>query len=400
VGFLALGFSAFVAFGVVLVLVGANQAELARSLDMDLSRSGLLGAAVALGAGVGVTGAGPIVDRFPRRPLLVASLLVTAATLLTIDAGASFELAFLHVLVLGASAGFYDTLLNAVAIQPDAARTPAQLARRLAFLHAGATVGAVAGPPLIALLARATPPGGTVWVSSFHATGLAMLALALWAACVPLPPPLRAEPAAAGAAAAPRSLVSLTLVALALVGFAYVGVETALTVFAVPWASAHGLSPERGRIAISALWLGLLAGRVAMLVTGRSLGARFLIVAGAVGAAGLGAALALGLPQVELVMAFVGLALGAVYPAMIGLAGDRFPAASGTAAGIVAGAGAVGGFVLPWLAGALGDAFGLGAGLAAVAACCLVITAAAIALRRREGVRARALRLGSASAPR
>lgn len=399
-GFLALGFSAFVAFGVVLVLVGANQAELARSLDMDLSRSGLLGAALALGAGVGVTGAGPIVDRLPRRPLFVGSLLVAAAALLTIDADARFARAFVHVLVLGAGAGFYDTLLNAVAIQPDAARTPAQLARRLAFLHAGATVGAVAGPPLVAWLASRAAPGEPVWVASFHATGVAMLGLALWAALVPLPPPRGGPAPAAEAADAPRSLVSLSLLALALVGFAYVGVETALTVFAVPWAGAHGLPPERGQLAISALWLGLLAGRIGMLLAGRSLGTRFLVACGGGGAAVLGVALALDSARIELVMALAGVTLGAVYPVMIGLAGERFPTASGTAAGIVAGAGAFGGFALPWLAGAVGDAAGLAAGLSTVALCTLVIAFAALALRRREGTRARALRLGSASAPR
>jgi hypothetical protein len=57
-----LGFSAFLVFGVVLVLVGANQAALARDLALDLSRSGLLGSALVLGIGMGVVGAGPLVD--------------------------------------------------------------------------------------------------------------------------------------------------------------------------------------------------------------------------------------------------------------------------------------------------------------------------------------------------
>jgi hypothetical protein len=57
---LALGFSAFLAFGVLLVLVGANQADLARDLDLDLAHSGLLVSSLALGIGIGVVGAGPI----------------------------------------------------------------------------------------------------------------------------------------------------------------------------------------------------------------------------------------------------------------------------------------------------------------------------------------------------
>nr|MCU0255881.1 MFS transporter [Vicinamibacterales bacterium] len=187
---LVLGFFAFLAFGVVLVLVGANQAALAQALDMDLAGSGLLGAALALGAGVGVTGAGPIVDRFPRRPLFVASALLAAAALLTIHPGVSYARAFAHLVVLGVGVGFYDTLLNAVVIQ----RSGAAAARPLALLHAGATAGAVAGPFLVAALSRIGD-----WTGSFHATGWALVGLALWAACVPLPAPARHREASAGA---------------------------------------------------------------------------------------------------------------------------------------------------------------------------------------------------------
>ena len=388
-----LGFAAFVVFGVLLVLVGANQDALAKSLEMDLARSGLLGAAFALGAGVGVTGAGPVVDRLPRRPLFVVSLLASAAALLSLDASATFARAFLHMLALGAGAGFYDTLLNAVAIQDGNARGEASLGRRLAFLHAGATLGAVGGPPLVAVLASR---GG--WASSFHAAGYALLALAAWAAVVPLPAPSERR-AASGAVLAPsRSLASFPLLALCAVGFAYVGVETALTVFAVPWARAHGLPQERGQLAISALWLGLLAGRLGMLGAGRSLGTRFLAMAGLAGGGVLGLALVLGSPRIELVMALVGVALGAVYPAMIGLTGTRFPEKSGTAAGLVAGAGAAGGFAVPWLAGALGDAAGLALGLGAVALFGFAIAGAAHGLRLRDRARARAERFKLESA--
>jgi nitrate/nitrite transporter NarK len=67
---------------------------------------------------------------------------------------------------------------------------------------------------------------------------------------------------------------------------------------------------------------------------------------------------------------------------MIALAGAEFPFASGTAAGLVAGAGALGGFAIPWMTGALGDAVGLAAGLATSSLWCLAITAAAFALAR------------------
>jgi predicted MFS family arabinose efflux permease len=69
----ALAFAAFLLFGVMLVLVGANQAELARDLELDLAGSGLLVSLLSVGLGVGVLGAGPLVDRLPRRPLFVGA---------------------------------------------------------------------------------------------------------------------------------------------------------------------------------------------------------------------------------------------------------------------------------------------------------------------------------------
>jgi len=374
---LPIGFAAFLAFGVVLVLVGANQADLAKALGMDLSRSGLLGAAVALGAGTGVTTAGPLADRFPHRPLLVGALLVAALALLTIGRDVDFWHAFAHLVVLGMGAGFYDTLLNAAVIHERGVHA----AKPLALLHAGATAGAVAGPPLIGWLARLGD-----WTWSFHATGAIFVLLAAWASLVRLPaPPRRAAGQASG------RIFTLPLLALAVVGFAYVGVETAVTLFAVPWAQTLLMLPAaRGQTAISAFWLGLLGGRLAMLGLGRSLGTRFLAAAGIGGAFILAAALWGRIPQLELVTLACGLALGAVYPVMIALAGAEFPFASGTAAGLVAGAGALGGFAIPWMTGTLGDAVGLATGLATSSLWCLAITAAGLALARMRRVRSAA----------
>ena len=82
-GLLAFGFAVFLVFGVCLVLVGANQEALASDLGLDLAGTGLLGAGLALGIGVGVAGAGPLVDRLPRRPLFAAAGLLAGGSLLT-----------------------------------------------------------------------------------------------------------------------------------------------------------------------------------------------------------------------------------------------------------------------------------------------------------------------------
>ena len=69
------------AFGVCLVLVGANQADLQRDLSLDLAQTGLLGSVLAGGLGVGIVAGGPLFDRYPRRPLFVGCMLIAGAAL-------------------------------------------------------------------------------------------------------------------------------------------------------------------------------------------------------------------------------------------------------------------------------------------------------------------------------
>lgn len=375
---LPVGSAAFLLLGIVLVLVGANQAAMARDLGMDLAASGFLGASLALGLGAGVTSSGPLVDRLPRRPLLAGACAVTALALLTVESGMSYARAVAHVAVIGAGCGFYDTLLNAAALD----RWRERAAGALAFLHAAATAGAVAGPPLVAWITQ-----GRDWAASFHGLGWLFAGLAVWAALVPLPGSGADAARGPGDAAPPArgALLSPALLALGAIAFAYVGIENGLTLFAVPWATAGlGEGEDSGRAGISVFWFGLLVGRLALVPQRRPLGAGLLSVCGFAGAAFICAGSAFGVFSLTLVMGLAGLALGPVYPVMISLAGQRFPHAAGTAAGLVGGAGALGGFFLPWITGAIGDRAGIVIAVALLGAWSLVIGAAALALWRRR----------------
>jgi fucose permease len=368
---LPLCFSAFLAFGVVLVLVGANQASLAAELELDLARSGLLASSLALGLGVGVVIAGPIFDRYPRRPLFVGSALLAAAAMLGVEREMSYARWLGHAALMGAGVGLYDTLINAVVVQ----RYRERAARPMLAVHSAATIGAMLGPPLVGWIAAAHH-----YTASFHAAGLAHVAIAVWAAFVPLPAPERLDPAWGDEAG---RISFARLVPLAAVAFAYVGVESSVTVFAEPYAiEALALPVERGRLAISAFWLGLLAGRLAMLRTRAELDARLLIAAGGCAAALLAATAGVPWLPLEAALFAVGAALGCIYPVMISLAGQTSPTASGTAAGLAAGVGALGGFAVPWLTGAAGDAAGIALGFGSLALWCAAIALGAAASRR------------------
>jgi MFS family permease len=192
---LPLCFAGFLVFGVGLVLIGSNQAELARALGLDLERTGLLAAVLVLGIGVGVVAAGPLVDRFPRRPLWVGAMGLAAAALLGVTPHMSFERLLVQLALAGAGMGLYDTMISTLVVE----RYRDRATRPMSIVHSAVTVGAVAGPLVAGWLTR-----NFGWSATFHVAGALHVALAAAGLAVALPAP---APAAAPPrrAASPRS---------------------------------------------------------------------------------------------------------------------------------------------------------------------------------------------------
>jgi fucose permease len=314
---LTLCFSAFFCFGVVLVLAGASQPEIAADLGLDLARSGLLVSTLAIGIGIGVVGAGPLFDRHARRPLFVGSTLLAAAALIFVDAGIGYTRLLVHLIAIGIGIGAYDTLINALVIE----RYRDRAARPMTIVHAGATVGAMFGPALVGFAVAQLH-----WTASFRWTGYAHLALAAAALACPFPRPPARLPSRPTSEKMRSLLFKPALLPFAAIAFAYVGVEAAMTIFAVPYANGVlQLSPGHGRLAISAFWLGILAGRIASAASAKLLQPRAFIGAGMLGAACIVAGVVSESAEVLVVFGLTGFAWGCVYPLMITLAGRQFP---------------------------------------------------------------------------
>jgi fucose permease len=130
------------------------------------------------------------------------------------------------------------------------------------------------------------------------------------------------------------------------------------------------LSPERALYLLSLYWLGMTGARlivgsllkrvstVAVLLSSLGVafvGALVLIGARTTASAGAGTLLA-------------GAGFAAVFPVILGYVGDRYERLSGTAFGVVLVMALIGGTVLPYVTGVLGDAFGLRPSLAIVPA--------------------------------
>ncbi len=370
---LPLGASTFFTFGIVLVLLGANQAELARDLSLDLAASGFLGAVLALGLGVGVLVAGPLCDRFSRGPLYMGACALTAASLFAVSADRNYGTIVVLLLLIGFGSGSYDTVINASVVDRFRERTTSAIA----IVHAAATFGACLGPVLVQLVSRTGH-----WSHAFHGLGVLHCGLAVWgfgADWGPRPVRVHRERAPVW-----RWIRSPALLALAVVAFAYVGAENGLTMFAVPWALGRAESESAGQWGISAFWFGLLIGRLFLAARSTERGLQLLAAGGLASGAALGVGSVVELGPLPLVTFLAGLAIGPAYPLLITLAAKRFPDSAGTAMGLVAGAGAVGGFAGPWIAGGVGDVWGVRFAVVVLAAHAVLIAVAAMALLMRD----------------
>ena len=171
-------FASYLCFGLVLILVGANQADLARNYALDFEHTGQLGSALALGIGIGVVGTGPLFDRHATKPLFVVALVLAAAALLSVDPQAGFARLVLHLFAAGIGIGGYNTLINATV----AARYAENSAKPMTVIHSATSLGAMLGPALIGWM------WADDWAASFHYTGAGHAALAVCAALVRFPP--------------------------------------------------------------------------------------------------------------------------------------------------------------------------------------------------------------------
>jgi fucose permease len=313
----------------------------------------------------------------------VASAGLAGLAGLALAGGGSFAAVLAATAGIGVGAGLYETLLNTAV--PERAPEPKTAAARLALIHACATLGAGLGAPAVGALAQASG-----FAAAYGALGAAFVVLALLGLAVRFPAPARLardarRPLEPFVTEEERPLRdgSRELVRWAVACFAYVGLETALSVFAVPYAQGLGLDAGRGMRTLAAFWVGLFVARLAFAALRRPPRAGQLRLAGLAGALALGAgALARALP--ELVFFATGLGLGVVFPLLVLFAGSAWPGRRASAVGLVVGAGALGGFAVPWLAGGVGDRLGPEAAVGSLAALALVI---ALAVRAPGGSR-------------
>lgn len=346
-------------FGVTLTTLGAVLPPLISRYDLEKTAAGSLMSLMSLGILAGSLIFGPVVDRYGYRPILVGGGVGVALGLAAIAGAPSAALLIPAMLIFGFAGGMLNGGTNALVsdIAP-----PDQRGAALAFLGIFFGVGAFGVPLLLGVLLRWTTYPVIVG-------GLAALVLPpiLGFAVVGLPPPKQPQGFPLRRVGALLGDPVLGLVGLML--FLQSGMEITLGGWSAQYArEALGLTEGRSILLLSLFWVGMMLARMILSRVLRSrspgvvypsylvaamLGAGLLLATRSPVAAGLG-------------LLLLGGGLSAGYPILLSFLGDRYRDLTGTAFSAVFVVALIGGSILPFVIGALGDRYGLGASLGIV----------------------------------
>jgi fucose permease len=304
---------------------------------------------------------GLLTERFGRRIVLGVAAAALAAGLWIAAAAGSWPVFVAAAIPMGAGAGAIDGGMNGLLL--DVAGSAR--GRALNLLHLFFSIGALAAPFVIGLVVS----HGIAWPLVVVATGVAALVVAGVLAIVSMPSgrEQRAEPAAPSespppSAAHPKRLPR-PLLFLSIAIACYVAGEVGVSSWTVRF--LHDVPLETATLALSGFWAGLAAGRIAAVRWGD----RFphpAIAAASSALAGVAVIVAVVAPSpgVAIVaIALAGFASGPVFPLIIAIGGELYPARVAAVAGTLTAVAVVGGVVYPPLIGVMSGSIGLGAGL-------------------------------------
>ena len=338
-------------FGIVLTLLGAILPALIERFGVDKSTAGSLLSLMSIGILTGSVVFGPIADRFGYKMLLIVC---TALIFLGVE-GIAFapDLGWLRaaVFVVGFGGGIINGGTNALVADISEEGRGAGLSILGVFFGIGAFGLPLALGFLISHFSFSELMG---------ALGILVLVPLLFVALIGFPQPKQAQgfPLREGLAL----LKEPVLLLFGLMLFLQSGIE----ITSGGWTTTYfgevlALPPDRALFFLSLFWLGLIIARLLLgILLRRAAPARMLLIC--LGTAFVGVVLLLastGLLLAAPGIFLLGAGLAGGFPIVLGFVGDRYPHLSGTAFGIVLVMALTGGSVLPYVAGVLGEAFGL-----------------------------------------
>jgi len=330
----------------------------------------------------GSLGGGFLTERFGRRIVLSFAVVLIAGGLVGLATVPSWELFLAAAIPFGLGGGAIDGGTNGLILD----LYPTSRGRALNLLHLFFSLGALASPLVVGRLVEA----GVPWQGVVLGTAVASITIAILLAITDLPSGRHARPAGTPAA---RIGWAWPIVALAVAIACYVGSEVGVSNWLVRFLETATLGLATSALAL--FWGCLALGRLASARwSDRFDHARFAAIAALASAAALVAAVLVpSLPASIVLFGAVGFAFGPIYPLIMAVGGDLYPARSAAVSGFLSGFAVIGAILYPPVMGFVSVGAGLGAamvGAAALALSCGVILLLVGRTRSEQVVGARA----------
>lgn len=367
-------------FGIVLTTLGSVLPSVMERFGIDKASAGALLMLLTFGILVGALIFGPVVDRRGYKSIVLGAIALIIVGLEGVAFASSIGWLRVAVFLIGFGGGIINGGANALVSDISGEeRGP-----RLNFLGVFFGIGAMGVPFVIALLtnrfSHAVLIGG---VGALVVVPLAVVSTATF------PPPKQAQ--GFPLADAGRLLRDPVMLLMGVMLFLESGVEITVGGWTSTFVTEElGVAERSALILLSLYWAGMMLARLAIgTVLSRVPPFRILYTCLTIALAG--AALLLTTRSVGLAALGVfslGVGFAAMFPTVLGFVGTRFAALSGTAFSAAITMALIGGMLLPYSAGVLGERFGMRASF-------LIVPVALVMLGVLLGILSRALRATS-----
>lgn len=342
-------------FGVVMALLGAILPQLMPRLALSAARAGDVFLVMNFGIFVALAGSGPLLDRFGKRSVLLASSLLLAAGLVGLASAATLSSVAAAVFAIGVGGGGLNTGANALVADAYAEGR----GRALNILGVYFGFGAVALPLTIGAIAQLFSLSAILAAASV----LPLLCAAAYA-LLRFPRPSEGRFRLSEALQVAKNPYVLLF---AFMLFFQSGNEFTMGGWIPTFVKHETGATERFAVwALSGYFAAMMAGRVLVAKLLRHFRDGHVVVASGMAAVVATALLLLSRSPASAAAsaAFVGFAYAAIYPTSLGMASDRFPRFTGSLFSVLFTIALIGGMTFPWAAGHVSEAMGFRTGLA------------------------------------